>query len=160
FRHLPREVRDAALRIAERPEIIRAPTRTIAWFDGVTVAEHDGQLVEVSSPRSVLATGAYERAVLFDGNDLPGIMLASAAVKLALGDGVIRGGRAVVVTRTDDGYAAALALQAAGVAVAAVLDLRITTAKTLVEKLVSARIPLLAGVKGIRATGSPAVRKL
>ena len=74
--------------------------------------------------RVVLATGAYERSVAFAGNDLPGVMLASAARAYVRRWAVAPGRRAVVFTTNDSAYAAAAALADAGVEVAAVIDAR------------------------------------
>ena len=61
---------------------------------------------------------------MFDGNDLPGVMLCSGAERLASLYGVRPGKTAVVATIGDRGLEAALALHAAGVAIAAVVDAR------------------------------------
>ena len=72
----------------------------------------------------VLATGAIERPIVFAGNDLPGVMLASAARTYARQYAVACGTRAVVFTNNDSAYQTIPALQAAGVTVAAVVDAR------------------------------------
>ena len=72
----------------------------------------------------VLATGAIEQPLVFPGNDRPGVMLAGAAQSYLRRYGVRAGTRAVLVTATDAGYLAALDLHAAGVAIAAIADLR------------------------------------
>ena len=72
----------------------------------------------------VLATGCVEQPMVFRNNDLPGVMLASAAQRLMRLWGVSPGRQAVVVTANPEGYAAALDLLDAGVALQAVLDLR------------------------------------
>jgi sarcosine oxidase subunit alpha len=45
----------------------------------------------------VVATGAYETPLLFGNNDLPGVMLSSAALRLLCIHGIRPGNRAVVV---------------------------------------------------------------
>ena len=72
----------------------------------------------------VLATGALERPLVFPDNDRPGIMLADAARHYLARYGVKPGSRAVVATAHDEAYRAALELAAAGVEIAAILDLR------------------------------------
>ncbi len=74
--------------------------------------------------RVVLATGALERPVVFPGNDLPGVMLASAAAGYAHEHAVQTGRSAVVFCNNDSGYAAARILHGAGVGVRAVVDAR------------------------------------
>ncbi len=82
------------------------------------------RLHKVRARRVVLATGAHEQPVVFRNNDLPGVMLASAAQRLIRHYAVAPGRRAVVVAASHDGYRAALDLHEAGIEVAAVLDLR------------------------------------
>ncbi len=61
---------------------------------------------------------------MFAGNDLPGVMLSGGARRLSGLYAVGPGKRAVVVTVSDRGIRAALALQRAGVEIALVADLR------------------------------------
>ena len=72
----------------------------------------------------VLATGVVEQPAVFRNNDLPGVMLGSAAQRLIHLYGVRPGRRALVLTANADGYGVALDLREAGVEVAAVVDLR------------------------------------
>jgi sarcosine oxidase subunit alpha len=72
----------------------------------------------------VVASGAYEQPAVFRHNDLPGIMLASAAQRLIYRYAVHPMRRAVVLAANVDGYRAALDLVAHGIEVVAVVDLR------------------------------------
>ena len=72
----------------------------------------------------VLATGAIERPLAFEDNDLPGVMLASAARAYARQFGVRPGDSAVVFTNNDSAYEAIEPLEAAGTNVLAVVDSR------------------------------------
>ncbi|MGH8867655.1 MAG: 2Fe-2S iron-sulfur cluster-binding protein [Actinomycetes bacterium] len=78
----------------------------------------------IRSRHVVLATGAHERAVAFADNDRPGVMLAGAARAYVHRYGVLPGRRAVVFASNDSGHAAARDLAAAGVEIAAVVDVR------------------------------------
>ena len=82
------------------------------------------RLWHVRARRVILATGAYERPVAFAGNDLPGVMLASAARTYVERFDVVPGRRAVLFTTDDGGLEAADVLAAAGVEIAAVADAR------------------------------------
>jgi sarcosine oxidase, subunit alpha len=82
------------------------------------------RLWQVRARTVVLAAGAIERPLVFPGNDRPGIMLAGAARTYLNRYGVCAGKRIVIVTANDAAYAAALDLHAAGVAVAAIADVR------------------------------------
>ena len=81
-------------------------------------------LVKVRARSVIVAQGAYEQPAVFRGNDLPGVMLASAAQRLLYHHAVAAARRIVVLTANAEGYAAALDAIAHGVEVAAVLDLR------------------------------------
>jgi sarcosine oxidase subunit alpha len=72
----------------------------------------------------VLATGAIERPLVFADNDLPGVVLASAARRYVEDHAVAPGRRVVVFTNNDSAYAAALALDQPGIAIAAIVDAR------------------------------------
>ena len=74
--------------------------------------------------RTVLASGAIERPLVFGGNDRPGVMTASAVATYVNRFAVAPGDRAVVFTTSDSGWATAHDLLAAGVKVAAVIDAR------------------------------------
>ena len=62
----------------------------------------------------IAATGAVEAHAAFPGNDLPGVFLARGAARLAGIHAVAPGRRAVVVTATPEGHAAAAILRANG----------------------------------------------
>ncbi len=79
---------------------------------------------KVRCARVVLATGAFERPVVFAGNDLPGVMLASAAQTYAVRYGALPGKRVAICANNDSAYGAAFALQDAGCAIAAIVDTR------------------------------------
>jgi len=86
------------------------------------------RLWKIRAGRIILATGAFERPMLFPHNDRPGVMLAAATVRYATHYGVACGRRLVVATGSDSGYLAARALVAAGVNVVAVVDHRTAAA--------------------------------
>ncbi|MGB6352523.1 MAG: sarcosine oxidase subunit alpha family protein, partial [Steroidobacteraceae bacterium] len=103
------------------------------------------RLWQVRAKSVVLATGAIERPLVFPGNDRPGILLAGAAHTYLNRYGVRVGTRAVVVTSGDDAYQAALDLHAAGVAVAAIADLRPEVSGALPDAARRAGIDIMAG---------------
>jgi sarcosine oxidase, subunit alpha len=100
----------------------------LAWE---RIADHspgDGRprhrLWRIRARRIVTATGAIERPLAFAGNDVPGVMLASAVRDYVALWGVSPGDRTVIVTNNDDAYRTALMLAEAGLDVPAVLDAR------------------------------------
>lgn len=104
----------------------------------------------------VLAAGAIERPVVFGGNDLPGVMLASAVRSYINRFAVTPGRRAVVFTACDDGWRTASDLQAAGIAVAAVVDPR--TGATGSSAI--GGVPLCRGAHVFRAIGDKHVKAI
>lgn len=72
----------------------------------------------------VLAPGAHERPLVFENNDRPGIMLASA-VRSYLNRYAVAPGQCVVISTTNDSaYTLAADLRAAGIRIAAIVDAR------------------------------------
>lgn len=117
------------------------------------------RLWRVRAGRIIAATGAIERPLSFAGNDLPGVMLASAARDYVVNWAVTPGQRVVVVTNNDDAYRTALTLRAAGVAIAAVIDARAEATGDLPAQARAAGIRVLEGMAirhvlgGKRVTG-------
>ena len=116
------------------------------------VADHtpgDGRpkhrLWRIRAGRIVSATGAIERPLSFAGNDIPGVMLASAVRDYVVNYAVSPGDRTVVVTNNDSAYQTALALKAAGLDVPAILDARETATGALPEAARAAGIRVLTG---------------
>jgi sarcosine oxidase subunit alpha len=103
---------------------ILAPAAAIGWFDGLVPVWCGSTLHQIRAGAHVTATGSIEQPLMFEGNDLPGVMLCSGAERLASLYGVRPGRRAVVATTTDRGLESALALHGHGVAIAAVADAR------------------------------------
>ncbi len=78
----------------------------------------------VHAKQTLLATGAIEQPLVFEQNDLPGIMLAGAIRQYANRHGVAAGRRIVLATNNDSAYLAALDLVAAGAPVKLLVDSR------------------------------------
>ena len=95
------------------------------WYADNWLAVIQGtRLYKVRAGQVVVATGAFEQPVVFRNNDLPGIMLASAARRAMHLYAVRPGNRAVVLTCNAGGYETAADLADAGIEVAAVVDAR------------------------------------
>jgi sarcosine oxidase subunit alpha len=96
----------------------------LGYFDGMVPVWQGDTLHQVRAARHVIATGTIPQPLVFAGNDLPGVMLAEGALRLASLFAVAPGRRAVLVTVDDRGLEAAAALRATGVEIVAVADLR------------------------------------
>ena len=90
-----------------------------------TLAGPRHRLWRVRAGHVIAATGAIERPLAFAGNDIPGVMLASAVRDYAVNYGVSVGDRTVVVTNNDNAYLTAIAMAHAGLDVPAVIDARV-----------------------------------
>jgi sarcosine oxidase subunit alpha len=110
----------------------------------------------IVAKRAVLASGAIERSIAFAGNDLPGVMLGSAVRTYLNRFAVAPGARAVVLTTSDDGWATARDLAAAGVAVAAVVDPRMEG----IERHGAGPWPVFAGAMVKEARGGHALKSV
>jgi sarcosine oxidase subunit alpha len=109
-------------------------------------------------PRQVVvAAGAIEQPLIFEQNDVPGIMLAGAIQQYARRFAVAAGRRVALATNNDRTYLAAIALQDAGVSVAALLDNRPYPPLPLTTLLRSRGVSVLAGSVVTKASGGGAL---
>jgi len=166
-------VATALAELRAMPEVTLLPRTTVfAYYDhnmvsmAERVTDHLGTAIEsgkkprqrlwrVRAKEIVLATGAIERPLVYRDNDRPGCMLASAAQTYANRYGVATGLRAVILTNNDSAYQAAIDLQEAGTAIAAIVDLRPAPEGALVQKARQRGLEILDGhaitaVKGKR----------
>ena len=121
------EVRDQLVQEVTANSNITCMTNALvnAWFaDNWLPIICGKRLYKVRAKQTILCTGALEQQAVFHNNDLPGIMMSSAAQRLIYLYAVRPGKTAVVVTGNNDGYANALDLLDAGVMVSAIVDLR------------------------------------
>ena len=133
-------VNNAIAELASLPNVELLPrTTAFGWYDGNVfgaverVQKHVAmpdknrpveRLWRILAKQAILATGAEERPLVFGGNDIPGVMMASAMRRYLNVYAVAPGKRAAVFTTNDSGYALAADLEAAGVEVAALIDSR------------------------------------
>jgi sarcosine oxidase subunit alpha len=97
----------------------------IETFEGVAApAVIRERLWKIRAQQIVLATGSFERPMLFPDNDRPGVMLAGAVERYATHYGVAGGKQVVLAAACDAAYGVAQSLVAAGMQVAAIIDRR------------------------------------
>jgi sarcosine oxidase subunit alpha len=106
---------------------------------------------QMRARRIVIAAGAIERMLVFDNNDRPGVMLASAARGYLHRHAVRPGRRAVVFTNNASAYPVARDLARAEIEVAAIVDSREQPDAPSLEA--AEGIPVLAGHVVHRALG-------
>lgn len=111
------------------------------------------RLWRVRAGKIINAAGALERPLSFAGNDIPGVMLASAMRDYLVNHAVSPGDRTVIVTNNDDAYRTALALTEAGLIVPAILDARPVADGALPERARAAGIRVETGRAVVRVKG-------
>ena len=126
---------------------IRCGTQAAGWYgDHLIGLIDDHRLTKLRAKAILVAAGCYEQPAVFQNNDLPGVMLGSAAQRLIHLYAVKPFDRAVVLAANRDAYRVALDLHAAGVVVAAIVDLRHDGESTEIGKAVAdAKIPVHKG---------------
>ncbi len=109
------------------------------------------RLWRVRARQIITATGAIERPLSFAGNDIPGVVLASAVRDYVVNWGVSVGDRTVIVTNNDDAYRTAIALKTAGLEVPMIVDAR---------PVADGPLPQQARALGIRVEPGKAIAKV
>ena len=111
----------------------------------------------IRAKQVVIASGAIERPIVFDGNDTPGVMLSDAVRSYALRFGVAAGRKVIFFTNNDRAYHTALRLADQGMAIRAVVDARSTPPQALVEALAARGIEHFPGHVVAKAEGGKAL---
>ncbi len=115
------------------------------------------KLWRIRAGEVVLAQGAIERPLVFDGNDTPGVMLASAARTWLHRYGVAVGRNVALMAAHDSGWRDAFALAEAGIGVAAIIDVRDSVDPALAGRATALGIRTLLGHSVIGVGGRHAV---
>ncbi len=105
-------------------EILLATEASGYYADHWVALVDADRMIKMRARAVIVASGAFEQPAVFRNNDLPGVMLASAAQRLIYRYAVKPMRRAVVLAANQDGYRAALDLHAHGIEIAALVDLR------------------------------------
>ncbi|WP_439521901.1 sarcosine oxidase subunit alpha family protein [Marivita sp.] len=118
------------------------------------------RLWRIRAAQIITATGALERPLSFAGNDIPGVMLASAVRDYLVNYGVSPGDRTVVVTNNDDAYRTAIALVQAGLKVPAILDARPNGGGALMDDAKALGIRVETGAAAVKVKGAKRVHSV
>jgi methylglutamate dehydrogenase subunit C len=109
------------------------------------------RLWRIMAKRTILASGAIERPLVFPGNDRPGVMMASA-VRCYLNRFAVRPGQRVALfTNNDDSWRTAKVLRKRGVDIAAIVDSRPEVPEHLKAQCPGVRVIADAHVSGTKA---------
>jgi sarcosine oxidase subunit alpha len=118
---------EAAALVAQAREAgveILAGASVLGYFDGLVPIWQGSTLHQVRAPQHIIASGTIEQPLVFEGNDLPGVMLSGGARRLIALYAIRPGRRAVIASATSDGRELAVALGRAGIEVLETIDLR------------------------------------
>ena len=118
------------------------------------------RLWRVRAGQVVLAQGAIERPLVFDGNDRPGVMLAGAAQTYLNRYSVKVGDHPAILTSHDSAWYAAFDLADAGAKVAAIVDTRSDIAPALTKQATARGIEVLTGHTATATSGRLRVKSL
>ena len=103
------------------------------------------KLHRIRAGEVVLAQGGIERPLVFNGNDRPGVMLASAAQTYLNQYGVAVGKEVALFTSHDSAYAAIFDLADSNIRVAAIIDARVDVSAELLAQAQTRGIDVHAG---------------
>jgi heterotetrameric sarcosine oxidase alpha subunit len=98
--------------------------QTLAPAEATALGGLRERLRIIRARRVVIATGAVERLIAFPSNDVPGVMLAGAALCFLRLYGVVAGRRPVLFVNTDEAYETAFAYLDAGIRCVGIVDVR------------------------------------
>ena len=148
--------RERSVAALERATNIRLLTRATVQgiYDGnqAIISLVGGALESIRARTIIFATGAVGRPLVFDNNDLPGVMLASALRTYANRFALLPKGRCVIATNNDGAYEAALDLASLGATVV-VVDERAAISGDLLAKSASAGLAVFAQSRIASAKG-------
>jgi sarcosine oxidase subunit alpha len=125
-----------------------------AFQKGLEGDRFDQRYIEMRAKSVVVATGCIERPLLFENNELPGVMQIGCAHRLAHTYGLLPGEQAVFSIGHDLGLEAALDLYDLGLQISCVADIREDGQDSgLLERLAERNIPFLKGWVATEARG-------
>ena len=113
----------------------------------------------IRAQQAIIASGSVERGIPFARNDLPNVMLASAARGYANRYAVRCGTKAVLFTNNDSAYATVSALKRVGADVEAVVDCRSDAPGDFAQKQLGGT-KLMQGEAVVRANGHHKLRSV
>ncbi|TCT03531.1 sarcosine oxidase subunit alpha family protein [Aquabacter spiritensis] len=159
----------AEAELAAMPEVrVMRRTTVFGVYDGGTYGalERVGDHLPVPAPftprqrywkivarRAVLCAGAGDRPIVFGGNDRPGVMSAQALRSYAVRYAAAAGSPAVVFANNGYAWSAAFDAAAAGVPIAAIVDVRAEPPPVQMERANRRGIRVIAGGEVIATSG-------
>ena len=138
---------ELAEKIKSMPEITLWTNAIAAGFykNGIVMVDKNGVVEGVKAEKIIIATGAFEKNLVFPNNDLPGVYGAGAVQTLMNMEGVIPAENVLMVGGGNIGLIVSYQLMQAGVNVAAVIEAapRIGGYEVHANKLRRAQVPVM-----------------
>jgi sarcosine oxidase subunit alpha len=155
-------VRDLALEVGanDRIRVLRDATAFGLYEDGLLGVLQQNRFVKLRARQVIVAGGVVEYPMVFENNDLPGVMLGGAAQRLHGLYGVKPGRGAVVVIADDRGIDVAHDLSAAGVLVTALVDARADADSPAIASLRAGGTTILQSSTVLAAHGAGRVERV
>ena len=113
----------------------------------------------IRSKHIILSTGAFERHIAFNNNDLPGVMNANSAKHYLNRYGVLSGKEITLTTNNDSVYSTAFQLSNAGSKVT-IIDSRLSIESEISEKLKKNNIEHILGMVPYNINGKKSVQNI
>ncbi|ADZ91658.1 2Fe-2S iron-sulfur cluster-binding protein [Marinomonas mediterranea] len=159
-----RSLRDSLVARVEQHDniqILRNATCN-GWFtDNYLPVIQGTRMYKVRAKQCIVASGAFEQHVVFRNNDVPGVVMSSAAMRLINQYAVKPAEKAIILTGNDDGYLCALELKQYGVEVPLIVDMRADGAESSLAQAVEANgINIMLGATVFEAMPSTDKKRL
>ncbi len=122
-----------------RIEVLTNSSAAGVYADRWVAVIEPQRMSKVRAQSIVFATGAIEQPIPFHNNDLPGVLLASAAQRLLQRHAIAAGRKVIGITTNRSGYEAALDLLDGGVNVTHLIDLHQSTVAADLEQRLTQR---------------------
>ena len=150
---------EADLRQQGNVRTLSSATAFGSYEGGLVPVLQGNVLWHVRTKSLVVASGCHQYPLVFRNNELPGVMLSRAALRLLNLFGVLPGSRALVVTANDEGYAVALECLRAGMQIAEIVYGRPSPPETPhAAQLRTAGVAISTGMTIVEALGARAVK--
>tara|TARA_Y100001970_G_scaffold293218_1_gene438581 strand:+ start:44 stop:2656 length:2613 start_codon:yes stop_codon:yes gene_type:complete len=118
------------------------------------------RLLKIRSKKVIIATGSIERPLIFDNNDRPGILLASAIKKYADLYGVACGENIILLTNNDSAYETASSLIQKGIKIKSVIDIREKIDPKLLYEMKKNNVKVYLGSTIVNTFGYKRIKKV
>ncbi|HVU14027.1 MAG TPA: 2Fe-2S iron-sulfur cluster-binding protein, partial [Phototrophicaceae bacterium] len=133
-------------------EVLTGTTAFGRYDENWIGAAQGNRLIKLRTQSLVVASGSYEIPLLFENNDLPGIMLGSAVRRLIHLYGALPGTRAMLVSANSRGLQTALDLIAVKVQVQAVVEMSGAPDADLIAQIKKAGVRVINGASIVKAS--------